>query len=723
MTERELERLAQRGLLLRHCTARAMTIDEGGRSVEAVIATETPTAVYDWARDEVIDEVLLMEGAQLPESRQLPLLDSHARWSTGDVIGSTRALRIEGGQLIGRNVFSALAEDAWTKVREGHISDNSISYRVTQGVMIAAGQSTQVQGRTYTAGVRPLRVATEWRPVENSLVPIGADTLAKMRHESGAATARRDEEISVTKRNTQAPESGPAPDPQDTPPAAIPSPPDTPPPPAAEAAPAAAARSGADSAGGDSAGRIARAEQEAVARERARAAEIRRLAADVDPTLGQRAIDGGWSIEATRAALLEHLTGQRAAAGGSAGHSAPAGHVRSGVYDSDALAAGLLHRLGVDPSQVLAQRGMQRSADEAARRQAAARWAEQGWSLRDCSAVDLCRHILRIAGVEAPAGRREMVRSAFSTTAFQGVFTTSAQALLLQSYESAPDVTAGWVSEKMVPNFKTNERTRLGLAGPLAKKVRGQAAEHLTLSDATESYKAARYARQFVVDDQDMLDDSLDALQTAPQIMGLLARNLRPELVFAVLLNNAALNADSIALFHASHNNLDSGAGSALSAAALKVALAAMAAQRQNGQPLNLRGRYLIVPPDLEFTALQLVQSIEVRNTGDAAGTEFGTANVLRGRCEVRVAPYIDATGFTDPDTRATLAGSATNWYLMAAAPWAPIEVGYVAGTGNQPQISSYALTDGQIGMGWTMWMDLGAKALDYRGAYSSAGA
>src|SRR5574343_218069 len=85
---------------------------------------------------------------------------------TGYVLGSTRELRVEGGTLVGRNYFSKRAEDAWEKVREGHITDNSVGYRVTNYTDIQPGQSAVINGKTYTAGNRVLRISTEWAPYE-----------------------------------------------------------------------------------------------------------------------------------------------------------------------------------------------------------------------------------------------------------------------------------------------------------------------------------------------------------------------------------------------------------------------------------------------------------------------------------------------------------------------------------------------------------------------------
>ena len=81
------------------------TLDEKTRSVLVVAATENPVSVFDWSRMEIVDEVLLMAGAELPKNRQVVLLDSHSRFDSSSVIGSLREIRVDGDKLTGRAVF------------------------------------------------------------------------------------------------------------------------------------------------------------------------------------------------------------------------------------------------------------------------------------------------------------------------------------------------------------------------------------------------------------------------------------------------------------------------------------------------------------------------------------------------------------------------------------------------------------------------------------------
>jgi hypothetical protein len=254
--------------------------------------------------------------------------------------------------------------------------------------------------------------------------------------------------------------------------------------------------------------------------------------------------------------------------------------------------------------------------------------------------------------------------------------------------------------------------------------VKGRPAEHLDTSDSKESYKIARYGGQFVVDEQDFINDRFGGLESeSPKDMGLTAAQLRPNLVYGILLANAALDVDSVALFDTStHKNYVSGSGTILAAASLQTAIASMAKQRINKRVLNIRPRFLIIPQDLWATARILLTSAQrIVSTSDG-----GTYNpLLDVEITIVVDDRVGVAGVVDPTGPTARAGTAANWFL-AARPGEEgaktIEVGYLRGTGRAPAIRSFVLDQGQWGMGWDIKMDIGAKALDFRGLYKSLG-
>ncbi|MDQ3288921.1 MAG: Mu-like prophage major head subunit gpT family protein [Pseudomonadota bacterium] len=719
---------------LRSATILPATINEDEWSVEAVIATEAAVASTILSTGQPVLEVLRMDGATLPE--QIPLLDAHQRHSIRHQVGSVRNLRIENSQLVGRLFVSKSEPTVWTKIKEGHTRDVSIGHSPVETTLVPRGRGGQVGGRNYQAPAQyDLHVNTRWLAKEVSLTPIGADQQAKIRsiplelamnerlraflqtmglpakateaeaQAFHAALAPADRARADAAGAAVPPLPAPAPELTRSAPANPPAPPVLP----APAVNADAVRA------------------EAIAAERNRVRAITDLAGDVVPAeLLTRAVNEGW--DESRASR-EFLASVRGRGPGPAPAGAPSYQpgIHSRGHEADcnvrALGLALMIRGGLDPVRQFSEhrggvhcpvRGLETNAEHL-------RAADMAWQYRDMSLVDICREACRLDSGRVPVGRGEMIRAAVSGGSLSNIFTTNISAQLMAGYTDGGDTTVGWVSESDVPNFQTNERVQMGKFGALTKHGRGGTADHLGTSDSKEEYKIARYSGQWVLDEMDIIDDRLGAVdQVSPQDIGLTARQLRPNLVYAILLANAALGADNVALFHATHANATTGA---LAAATLQTAIQMMAKQRINGRPLNLRPRYLIVPQDLSFAAEILLTSAErVISTSDG-----GTKNPLLSRgIMLRSDDRIGVAGVTDPVSGTAKVGTATN-YFLAAQPGEEgaktIEVGYLRSTGRAPQLRSFVLTQGQWGVGWDINMDIGAKALDFRGVVKSTGA
>lgn len=197
--------LEDRGLYTRGARMSPSTVNEEQRSVQAVIASETPVRTFDWGDWEVVDEVLTMEGLRtIPD--HIPLLDNHSRWSNKDVIGSCRDIAKDKTQLLGRNYFARDVESdkIFKKVADGHIRDNSIGYRVLTFEKLQPGETRTIRGREWTAGPdRPMKIATEWELHENSITPIGADSTAKMRSKMSEQSKAKGSKVVETKERKE----------------------------------------------------------------------------------------------------------------------------------------------------------------------------------------------------------------------------------------------------------------------------------------------------------------------------------------------------------------------------------------------------------------------------------------------------------------------------------------------------------------------------------------
>jgi hypothetical protein len=346
------------------------------------------------------------------------------------------------------------------------------------------------------------------------------------------------------------------------------------------------------------------------------------------------------------------------------------------------------------------------------RRQRAMEYAHQ---FSQYSAVDLCREALRLDGRNIPGSRDEMIRAAFSGGTLTNIFTTSVNAIIIESYQEAPSTIEGWTQPGDVPDFKTQDEIQLVKDGAGMRKLpRGGEAEHAKRSDRIESYKIDRFAEQMIVDDQDVIDDNLNAFRDFPREMGLKANRLPQDLVYGVILSNPTLGATARALFNVTDGNL--GSSAALTGPNLKLGIAAMNLLQDNGVNLNFAPTHLIVPPSLRWTAAELLQSAAIVIAGTAGSvTERGSKNVLENAISTIVVDARLENGVTFPKDSTTYGGSATTWYL-ASNMARTIRVAYLAGTGRAPQTRNFTLDKGRYGMGWDIKFDVGAAAMDWRG-------
>ena len=142
-----------------------------------------------------------------------------------------------------------------------------------------------------------------------------------------------------------------------------------------------------------------------------------------------------------------------------------------------------------------------------------------------------------------------------------------------------------------------------------------------------------------------------------------------------------------------------------MSSAALQAAITTMMKQTDSaGKRLNLKPKYLLVPADLLFTAVTLV------NSTLAPGTANNDKNVLEG-----VVEPIPVAQFTD----------ATDYYLICdPEEIESIEIGFVGGKEEPELLEQNGPLLGQVftndQISYKVRWEFGGAWLDYRGAFWS---
>ncbi|MGX9981972.1 phage major capsid protein [Methylobacterium fujisawaense] len=298
---------------------------------------------------------------------------------------------------------------------------------------------------------------------------------------------------------------------------------------------------------------------------------------------------------------------------------------------------------------------------------------------------------------------------AMTTADFPNVLANVANKTLRMGYEAAPQTFRPLVRVVTVPDFKPVSRTQLGEAPKLEKVNEKGEFKRGAMGDAAERYAIATYGKIVSITRNVIINDDLDAFTRIPRAFGVSAANLESDLVWGVILANAAMG-DGNALFSAAHNNV--GTGVAISTAGVGAGRQAMRVQTGlDGKTLlNISPTYIIVPTALETLTEQFLGQIYPTKTGDAV-TE--SMRKLKPISEPRLDNGVTVGGVN-------YAGSGTNWYLAGdPAQIDTIELAYLEGMeGLYTETKMGFETDG---VEVKVRQDVGAKSIDWRSFWRSA--
>lgn len=167
------------------------------------------------------------------------------------------------------------------------------------------------------------------------------------------------------------------------------------------------------------------------------------------------------------------------------------------------------------------------------------------------------------------------------------------------------------------------------------------------LADAAYVVQIGTYGRAFSVTRKVIINDDLGYIKQQPRRFGRSAARAIAKFVAQTLLEANGLTYDGNALFDGTnHFNSDTGAGSALSALNLEKAIALMSEQTVNGVFQQVQAKYLLVRPQDQWLAKQIINSAIIVAAGTAGTvTQLGSANVLENALEIIVEPFLTVPG------------------------------------------------------------------------------
>jgi len=332
-----------------------------------------------------------------------------------------------------------------------------------------------------------------------------------------------------------------------------------------------------------------------------------------------------------------------------------------------------------------------------------------GKQYRGMTMLDIGKAFLNARGVRTTdCSKMELAGLALGLTERGGMHSTSDFPLLLAdvarktlraAYEEAEQTFKQIGRRVTLPDFKTSNRMQLGDAPALLKVKEHGEFTRGTMVESKEALQLETYGRVFAITRQALVNDDTDAFSRVPTAFGRSARTLESDLVWAEITSNPVMG-DGVALFHATHGNLDAVA-SVISVASLGKGRAAMRIQKglDGTTVLNLVPKFLATPAALETTAATFLVQITPALPG--------SVNPFAGLLAPLVEPRLDAN-------------SLTAWYLFAGAGTDIIEYAYLEGE-EGPAVDSRIGFDID-GLEIKCRLDFDAKVIDWRGVWKNPG-
>ena len=620
------------------------TVNSENRSVDILISTETPIRRVDFWSGEAYDEVLLHgeENIDLTRAQNAKLRWMHGSGKYGELpLGKLENVRIENNELRATAHFSNANPDAemfWRMVEEGTLSE------------ISVGGKKQDVRITQREGDVPLVEVVRWEFQEASLVDIGADPKAGIGRSENFNEGDIMDKLEILRRELDALKSG-----------------------------------GADQ---DAINR----KIDEVNQEVARVAKEKQDAEEKLADLQRR--------EAIRAIASEH-------AGLISGDE-----LNRALDDQNMDEAAFTRSLLAAKANKQTDVGFQREEDTQS--VDIKRAVSDGLVMRfggkvenphadahkfiGASMLEIARAITSYDGFD----KEELIQRAMSTSDFPVLLSNVANKMLDNAFSEAEGTFHIWTQAVDVKDFKQGVAVHMQTGGKLQKIAENGELKNIEFGENGETFKLESYGAKFRVTRQMLINDDLGAFQKFFEEFGAMARRSANAIVYDLLQGRGDFAnytmSDGKAIFDATtHKNYDA-TGTAIATDALTSARTKMRRQEENGVKLNITPKYLLVAPENETQAKQLLTS-----ESDPSANHSGVANVHRNTLDIIVDSELEATP----------------WYL--AAPRRTIKVLYLQGTGRKPIVRE---SDRNLsGVTFECVFDFGVYAEDFRGLYKNAGA
>ena len=287
---------------------------------------------------------------------------------------------------------------------------------------------------------------------------------------------------------------------------------------------------------------------------------------------------------------------------------------------------------------------------------------------------------------------RPILAAAWATHEIAGILSATVNKFLLAGFDSVESAWRSISAVRSVNDFKAVTSYRLNGAFTFDKVSNGGELKNAKATDESRTISADTYGIMTSVTRTDLINDDLGALTAVPQRIGRGGALKINDVFWASFLDDSAF-------FTVAKGNKKTSA-TALSLAGLKEALSLYRKLKDtDGKPMAVQPRVLLTPVDLEITAAELMNSVQIAS-GNTSGQP--STNVFAGRYEVVSSTYLTDTA---------------DYYLLASPADMPVmEVAFLNGV-QSPIVETAEADFNTLGVQMRGYFDFGvAKAEDKAG-------
>jgi len=380
------------------------------------------------------------------------------------------------------------------------------------------------------------------------------------------------------------------------------------------------------------------------------------------------------------------------------------------------------HAAGNGPGQIVEAALLARAGfSDVAEKEFGERIMERSKDLHSASFIDIIKAGYRMAGVQVPRDKNELIRTAFSNQGQINASGASAYSLpmtlsntmgrvLESTYRETAESWRRFCAVRNVSNFHDATSIRPSYIGEMEQVGKDGTLKPGSLDESFFTYKIDTFGKVLKVDRKTIINDDLGFLDDVAPAYGRMAARAVADLVFKTLLDAGSSYFDG---------TLNNAGTDALDVTSLGVAITAMQKQVDDqGNDIDVQPVTLLVPPELGSIAKTALQSEYTEriaeNTAGAVDSVRPTGNPQRNAVKLEVESRLSNTAkFTNAD--------ANNWFLFGKPTDIPMVVAFLNGK-QVPTIDFFGFDQdpSTLSATWRIYMDYGASLGDYRAAYKS---